>query len=108
MIPTPQSVDSPIRVDGAGVARIADTRVTLSQVVDAFLRGASAEEISLRYDVLELGDIYATLAHYLHHREQIDSHLAMERTDTEQARADHAEVVEIDELRARLLSRTSA
>lgn len=101
MIPATHSVDSPIRVDGTGVARIGGTRVTLDQVVAAFLQGASAEEIALRYDVLELGDIYATLAHYLHHREQMDSHLDMERQKAHQARAEHAEVVEIDELRAR-------
>ena len=36
----------PLSLDGDGVARIGGTRVTLETVVDAFNRGATAEEIA--------------------------------------------------------------
>jgi len=37
--------------------------VTLESVISLFEEGASAEEVGLRYDVLDLHDIYATLSY---------------------------------------------
>ena len=37
--------------------------MTLESVISLFEEGASAEEVGLRYDVLDLHDIYATLSY---------------------------------------------
>lgn len=101
-------VQTPLRVDEHGVARIGKTRVTLEQLVAAFLQGATAEEIAARYDVLDLSDVYATIAYYLQHRDEVDAYVADERRRAAETRAELAELiqeVEVDELRARLLAR---
>lgn len=65
----------PLTVDAQGVVRIGKSRVVLEAVVYAFVDGATAEEIALQYPSLELADIYATIAYYLHHKTQIDAYL---------------------------------
>ena len=50
--------------------RIGQTRVTLESVISLFEEGASTEEVGLRYDVLDLHDIYATLSYFLGHRQE--------------------------------------
>jgi len=61
------------------VVRVGQTRVTLQSVITLFEQGATAEEIALRFDVLDLHDIYATLSYYLGHRQQTQGYLDSER-----------------------------
>jgi len=51
---------SPLHQDAHGVIHVAQTRVTLESVISLLEQGANAEEITLRYDVLNLRDVYAT------------------------------------------------
>ena len=53
----------PLRQGANGVIRIGHTRVTLESVITLFEQGASADEIALRYDALDLPDVYATLSY---------------------------------------------
>lgn len=66
----------PLRTDEHGVVRVGQSRVTLDLVVGAFLEGATAEEIAMRYPSLALGDVYAAAAYYLRHRQEVDAYLA--------------------------------
>ena len=55
-----------------GKPRIAGHRITVQQIVIWHDRlGKSADEIATEYD-LELSDVYAALAYYFDHREDID------------------------------------
>lgn len=65
----------PLHQDADGVIRVAATRVTLESIVSLYEQGASAEEIALRFDVLSLSDIYATVAYFLGHRPEMESYL---------------------------------
>ncbi|MFN8516135.1 MAG: DUF433 domain-containing protein [Thermomicrobiales bacterium] len=65
----------PLRLDAGGTFRIGQTRVTLDTVVVTFESGASAEEIALRYPVLELADIYAVIGYYLRHRIEVEAYV---------------------------------
>lgn len=101
-------VRTPLRIDEHGVARIGVTRVTLEQLVTAFLQGATAEEIAARYDVLDLSDVYAAIAYYLQHRPEVDAYVADERKRAAETRAELADLIQeikVDALRARLLAR---
>jgi uncharacterized protein (DUF433 family) len=69
----------PLHQDANGVIRIAQTRVTLESVISLFEQGASAEEIALRYDVLSLHHVYATLSYFLGHRQETQEYLDRER-----------------------------
>ena len=91
-----------------GTIRIAGTRVTLDVLVNAFNRGASAEEISCQFDVLTLADVYAAIAYYLSNQVKIDDYMAASERHTailkNQLEADSSNI----ELRKRLIARRSS
>lgn len=51
----------PLHTDASGTVRVGGTRVTLDTVVHLFREGATAEEISLRFPVLKLSDVYKVI-----------------------------------------------
>ncbi len=98
-------IPAPLQFDAHGVCRVAGTRVTLLTLVDAFQEGASPEEIYQEYPSVSLADVYAVIAFYLNHRDEIDSYL-------ETVRQQEAKVIEqiksrslLAEIRQRLLAR---
>jgi uncharacterized protein (DUF433 family) len=99
---------TPLHTDEHGVVRVGGTRVTLQVVIGAFLQGATAGEIAMRYDVLSLPDVYATIAWYLRHREEVDTYLAEQQRANDEVLAKYATPVDVDALRERLLARRSS
>lgn len=71
-----QPESPPLRVNDAGEIRVGTTRVLLALVLRAYLGGATPEDIVRVYDSLDLADVYATIAYYLRHREELDRYLA--------------------------------
>lgn len=61
------------KVDGG--YRLTDSRVSLDSVVQAFLRGQSAESIAQSFPVLTLEQVYGALTYYLANRSEIDDYL---------------------------------
>lgn len=61
--------------DQAGVLRVGSSHVMLDSVLAAFLEGHSAETIQSLYPTLSLESVYGAIAHYLGHRQEIDSYL---------------------------------
>ena len=102
----PATVETiPLETDIDGVVRVGGTRVMLSLVVGAFLDGATAEEIQIRYPVLDLADIYATIAYYLRHRGAVDEYVAAEHAETTRLREQAQAMFDTRALRDRLLAR---
>jgi uncharacterized protein (DUF433 family) len=97
----------PLYIDSSGVARVGGTRVTLETVVSAFLEGDSAEEIVEQYPVLSLAEVYAAIAYYLNHREQIDGYLAEQRAKSQQTRQNAERRSDPYGIRQRLMKRKS-
>lgn len=85
----------------AGVLRIDDTRVSLDSVVIAFEQGATPEQIVQDYDSLTLGQVYATIAYYLHNRAEVDSYLIARSERRADLRSQHDQAG----IRERLLAR---
>lgn len=77
------TVPSPLRADESDILRIGSSRVPLENVVHAFDAGASAEEIVASYPSLDLGDVYATIAFILKHRDEVDSYMAESKAESE-------------------------
>jgi uncharacterized protein (DUF433 family) len=77
----------PLRVDARGAVRVGATRVSLDTVVGAFQNGCTAEEIVIKYPTLELADVYAVIAYYLRHREEVEAYLDQRRTEAAELRA---------------------
>lgn len=95
----------PIESTAEGVLRVSGTRVTLDTVVTAFLYGAAAEEIVLRYPSLKLADVYAVLGYYLQHQDEVDAYLQQRQQRVETVRTQNELRFPPDGIRARLLAR---
>ena len=64
----------PLRQDSSGALRLGQSRVLLELVIHAFQDGATPEAIVQRYPTTTLADIYAAIAHYLRHEEEIEEY----------------------------------
>ncbi len=65
----------PLRVDESGAVRVGKTRVLFVLVVRAFQRGETPEGLVEMFDVLDLADVYATIAYYLRHKSEVEAYL---------------------------------
>ena len=66
---------APLVISPNGIVQVGQTRVTLDTIVAVFKQGATAEEIAYRYPSLKLGDVYASIAFYLNHQEDVETYL---------------------------------
>jgi uncharacterized protein (DUF433 family) len=69
-----------------GVLRVAGTRIGLDLVIGAYKAGQTPEQIVEAYDSLRLADVYALIAYYLDHTEQVEEHLREEDKLAEELR----------------------
>jgi uncharacterized protein (DUF433 family) len=95
----------PLSEDSDGVIRVGGTRVPLERVIFEWKTGASAEAISESFPVLELADIYASIAYYLHHREEIEAYIRRRDGEAERVRGELEKRFPQHGLRERLLAR---
>jgi uncharacterized protein (DUF433 family) len=96
---------APLTVNSDGVVLIGSTRVTLDTVVAVFNHGATAEEIVHRYPSLNLGDVYATIAYYLNHQQDVEAYLQQRQQQAEEIRQMNQARFDPQGLRDRLLAR---
>lgn len=75
MLPTMEAVPVPLRAAEGGTLRVGDSRVSLDTVVSEYDGGATPEEILLAYPTLALADVYAVLAYYLRHQDEVRAYL---------------------------------
>ena len=66
----------PLRQDASGALRVGSSRVLVELVIRAFQDGATPEAIAQRYPTATLADIYAVIAYYPRHRQEVDAYLA--------------------------------
>lgn len=96
---------APLAVDFDGIVRVGGTRVTLDTVVAVFKQGATAEEIVHRYPSLRLGDVYASIAYYLNHQQEVESYLRQRQQQAQEIRQMNETQFDPQGLRDRLLAR---
>lgn len=65
----------PLRLDESGAYRIGDSRILLELVIQAFEDGGTPESIVEQYPTTTLSDIYAVIAFYLRHRQDVAAYL---------------------------------
>ena len=105
-IEQPQPV--PLDADGDGVIRVRGTRITLDTVVEAFRRGATAEEITQQYPTLSLADVYSVLGYFLRHEAEVSDYLADRVAVRENVRRDNERRFDPQGVRDRLVARRPA
>src|SRR5437667_382598 len=99
------AVPPPLRyAENGRVIRVGKTRVPFDSVIAEYNDGASADEIVLAYDCLNLADVHAVISYYLRNREQVEQYLKERRKLAENSRRKH-ETPWPAHIRARLLAR---
>jgi uncharacterized protein (DUF433 family) len=96
---------APLKITYDGVVRVANTRVTLDAIVAIFKQGATAEEIVYRYPSLQLADVYATIAFYLNHQQEVETYLEQRQGRAKEIREMNEAKFDPQGLRDRLLVR---
>ena len=98
----------PLQVDETGTIRVGGTRVTFDVVIGSYQDGESPEAIAHGFPSLRLADVYATIAYYLRHREDLDAYLAQRDSEADALQ----QLIESDPgnqaLRDRILARARA
>ena len=100
-----QAISPPLRWDEAGGIRIGQSRVTIDSLLASYHLGSTPEEIAVQYPVLQLEDIYATIAYYLNYRQQIDNYLVQRCQQAQKQRQQLDRKYNLVGLRQRLLDR---
>ena len=98
-------LEIPIEKNADGVWRVGGTRVTLDTLVAAFVDGATAEEIALRYPSLQLADVYAAISFVLRNRTEVELYLLQREQQATEIRAQNESRFGAAGLRSRLLAR---
>jgi uncharacterized protein (DUF433 family) len=75
MIANEPTMTVPLRTDKHGAIRVGNTRVLLELVIHAYYVGETPEGIVDSYPTLTTSDVYAVIAYYLAHREEIDTYV---------------------------------
>ncbi len=65
----------PLRVNADGAVRVGGTRISLDLIVEQYENGMTPEDMVRAYDTLVLADVYAVIAYYLRHRDEVDAYL---------------------------------
>jgi uncharacterized protein (DUF433 family) len=96
---------APLEINADGVVQVGKTRVTLDTVVSVFKQGTTAEEIVYRYPSLKLADVYATIAFYLNHQQEVEAYLQQRQKQAQEVRKMNEAKFDPQGLRDRLLAR---
>ena len=99
------SEPAPLEFTNDGVIRIGKTRVTLDTVIAVFKQGTTPEEIAYRYPSLKLADVYATIAFYLNHQQEVEVYLQQRQQQAQEIRRMNEARFDPQGLRDRLLAR---
>jgi uncharacterized protein (DUF433 family) len=101
----------PLRVDEGGVVRVARSRISIDLIVGQYEKGMTPEDMVRASDTLILADVYAVIAYYLRHRDEVRAYLKRREAEAEALRAkierEHPPISR-EELLARRVAREKA
>lgn len=104
-----QTEAPPLGEDATGALRVGNSRALLEIVVRAFQDGATPETIVQRHSTLALPDVYAVLAYYLPHPNEVEDYLTRREQKAEEVRQRiESQRGGLSEIRARLLTQRRA
>jgi len=83
---TLEAIPVPLRVEPDGTIRVGDSNVTLDLVIEHFDEGHSPEYLACGYDTLKLADLYAVMAYYLRHKDEVKAYMARREREAEELR----------------------
>ncbi len=75
MIPDHPVISISLQTDEHGAIRVGNTRVLLELVIHAYALGETPEGIVESCSTLTTADVYAVIAYYLAHRDELDAYV---------------------------------
>jgi len=108
MIPEPLTMTIPLRTDEHGSIRVSGTRVTLDSIINYYHQGESPEALHEGFPTVPLTDIYAVIAYYLAHQDELDAYLKRHEAEAERIRQEIEAKYPPKITRAELLKRLEA
>jgi uncharacterized protein (DUF433 family) len=101
-----KAIPVPLRPDEHGAIRVGKSQVLLDVVIGEYHRGTDPESIVHAYPTLELADVDAVIAYYLHHRDEVDAYILKGRDEATRLRREiESKQPDREQLRAKLLAR---
>lgn len=82
----PPTIVIPLQTDEHGAIRVSGTRVLLDVLIARHQQGYSPEAIHEAFPSVSITDIYAIIAYYLAHKDELDAYLAHRDQEAEQLR----------------------
>ena len=95
----------PLWKEQDGSWRVGESRVLFSSVIYAFNLGRTPEEIIQSYDMLKLEDVYAVIAYYLIHRQEVDALFSQQEAAADALQEQIEQRKDYQKFRQRLLAR---
>ncbi len=86
MTPAIQTAPPPLHADETGTLRVGTSQVVLDVLVREYQEGADPESIVRAYPTLGLADVYAAIAYYLRHKDELDAYLRARREEAARLR----------------------
>jgi uncharacterized protein (DUF433 family) len=77
----------PLRVYEGGAVRVGNTRISLDLIVEQYENGMTPEDMTRAYDTLVLADVYAAIAYYLRHPDEVRAYLKRRAEEASDLRA---------------------
>src|SRR5205814_640954 len=77
----------PLRIDEGGAVRVGNTRISLDLIVEQYENGMTPEDMVRAYDTLVLPDVYAVIAYYLRHHDEVQAYLKRRNEEADALRA---------------------
>ena len=88
--------------DELGFITVTDHRIGLTDIVNLYNEGYSAEMIACEFDLVPLADIHKVIAFYLENREAVNAYLQEEEAECEKQRAATPPGITLADLRRRM------
>ena len=102
------ALDGRIEVDEKGVARLAGTRMKVTDLVlDKMANDSTPEELARQFPPLTLSQIHAAFAYYYDHKPELDAQIEGDRCSVEELRARAQPGPSREQLSQRLHQRSS-
>jgi uncharacterized protein (DUF433 family) len=73
----------PLRLDEGSSLPIGKTRISIDLVVEQYENGMTPEDTVRAYDTLVLADVYAAIAYYLRHGDEVRAYLKRRREEAD-------------------------
>jgi len=80
------TITTPLHADSDGTIRVAGTHMILDTLLECYKSGETPEQMAHDFRSLTIADIYAVIAYYHQHRDELDHYLAERQKQAEEIR----------------------